>query len=90
MPTTPAGPTLSSELDTNGDPIVLTGSGMAITPQHLEVLDAVAGTRREARRARKKYPTQVRELQRDRMLSTGFRPTPLRYGYDALLLAGWK
>lgn len=48
MTATPAGPTLTSDTDPAGDPIVQTGSGLVLTNEHLTVLVSCATSNRVA------------------------------------------
>lgn len=91
MTATPAGPTLTGNTDPAGDPIVQTGSGLVLTNEHLTVLASCATSNRVARLACGTFPTQVAELQRDLLLSSDTDiPGLFAYGYNALVLAGWK
>jgi len=89
MSTTSAGPTLTGNVDSVGDPIVQTGSGLVLTNEHLTVLASCAASDRKARLACGTFPEQVRELQNDELLSTSNPPGLVAYGYNALILAGW-
>ena len=91
MTATPA-PYLSGDIDTNGDLIVLTGSGMPLTIEDLSVLDAANRARIGRYRSDitfSNFPVEVRELQRDGLLSMDTTPTITEFGFLALEMAGW-
>lgn len=87
---TPAGPTFSGGTDSDGDPIVLTGSGMALAHEHLIVLHNANRARLGLTDIRyNNFPAETRELQRDHMLSADEVPAITEYGVLALEMARW-